>query len=31
MITALAAWAESDGALELPALVDEAFSFLRPS
>ncbi|MFI7358933.1 TetR/AcrR family transcriptional regulator [Streptomyces avidinii] len=29
--TALAAWVESDGALELPALVDEAFSALRPS
>ncbi|MCP3757232.1 TetR/AcrR family transcriptional regulator [Streptomyces sp. TBY4] len=29
--TALAAWVESDGALELPALVSEAFSALRPA
>ncbi|MFF5489890.1 TetR/AcrR family transcriptional regulator [Streptomyces virginiae] len=29
--TALAAWVESDGVLELPALVDEAFSALHPS
>ncbi|MFJ3961209.1 hypothetical protein [Streptomyces sp. NPDC090036] len=27
--TALAAWVESDGALELPALVSEAFGALR--
>ncbi|WP_405451068.1 TetR family transcriptional regulator [Streptomyces erythrochromogenes] len=29
--TALAAWVESDGALELPVLVSEAFSALRPA
>ncbi|WP_046779596.1 TetR/AcrR family transcriptional regulator [Streptomyces yangpuensis] len=29
--TALAVWVESDGALDLPSLVDEAFRALRPS
>ncbi|MCX4717194.1 TetR/AcrR family transcriptional regulator [Streptomyces virginiae] len=29
--TALAAWVQSDGALDLPALADEAFRALRPS
>ncbi|MCX5309025.1 TetR/AcrR family transcriptional regulator [Streptomyces sp. NBC_00160] len=29
--TALAAWVESDGALELPVLVNEAFGALRPA